>query len=69
MEKLRDSVALSSLSAAQEREGHGVALRNIHQRLALMYGDAFEFHVDGSPGAGTAFTIAIPLQKEGGDTL
>ncbi|MDF2937034.1 MAG: integral rane sensor signal transduction histidine kinase [Paenibacillaceae bacterium] len=69
MEKLRDSVAFSSLSAAQEREGHGVALRNIHQRLALMYGDTFEFHVDGSPGAGTAFTIAIPLQKEGGNTL
>jgi two-component system, sensor histidine kinase YesM len=69
MEELRTSIARSSLSSPQEKDGHGVALRNIYQRLALMYGDTFELHVDGSPGAGTAFTITIPLQKEGGSTL
>ncbi|MED4955918.1 sensor histidine kinase [Paenibacillus sp. FSL R5-0527] len=46
--------------------GHGVALKNIKQRLLLIYGSDCDFEIDGSLGQGTAFTITLPFvaQKE-----
>ncbi|SDR94775.1 two-component system, sensor histidine kinase YesM [Paenibacillaceae bacterium GAS479] len=66
LERLRQSFNRPASVTAERWDGHGVALRNISQRLALMYGRAYELHVDASPGAGTAFTITIPLPSEGG---
>nr|WP_275984067.1 sensor histidine kinase [Paenibacillus hamazuiensis] len=61
--RLRKSLVVPTLAASDRPDGHGVALRNICQRLTLLYGEAGELHVDASPGAGTAFTITIPLHE------
>lgn len=63
LEQLRHSFASPTLSAVDRSDGHGVALRNISQRLSLLYGEACELHVDASPGAGAAFTIIIPVRE------
>ncbi len=41
----------------------GVALRNINQRIALLYGEEYGVHIDGSPGKGVSVTITIPIEK------
>ncbi|MEK8126437.1 sensor histidine kinase [Paenibacillus filicis] len=67
LERLRLSLNGPASSEAGQADGHGVALRNISQRLALMYGIGYELQVDASPGEGAAFTITIPLRREGGE--
>ncbi|GGF73623.1 histidine kinase [Paenibacillus albidus] len=47
-----------------EYQGHGVALRNIQQRLTLIFGSEYDLHVDGSPGQGMSFTLTIPLKDK-----
>ncbi|GJM69846.1 hypothetical protein HMSSN036_20620 [Paenibacillus macerans] len=43
-----------------------MALKNIKQRLLLIYGSDCDFEIDGSLGQGTAFTVTLPFvtQKE-----
>lgn len=53
-------------ASIEEPFGHGeetnkLALRNIHQRLTLMFGERYELDIDGIPGSGMAFTITIPV--------
>lgn len=60
IEQLRSS--LSSPLPDGERK-QGVALRNINQRLVLMFGPLYELQFDGSPGQGIAFTITIPITE------
>ncbi|MEK3724705.1 cache domain-containing sensor histidine kinase [Paenibacillus sp. FSL H8-0034] len=43
-------------------KGSGVALRNIDQRVKLMYGEEFGLHIDGIPGEGASFTITLPIE-------
>jgi len=40
----------------------GLALRNIQERLALIYGARYAIDIDGTPGRGASFTITIPIQ-------
>lgn len=47
------------------RQGNGVALINIHQRLGLIFGWDYGLDIDASPGQGTAFTLMIPLREKG----
>lgn len=61
LERLRQSFTVRPHAPAARPDGHGVALRNISQRLSLLYGSGGELHIDASPGAGSAFTITIPL--------
>jgi two-component system, sensor histidine kinase YesM len=64
MESLRDSLA-SPLPL--ESGKHGLALRNIYQRLILMFGMEYVLELDASPGKGTAFTITIPVNERAED--
>lgn len=52
----------SSIAEPFDHDGSAsrLALRNIHQRLTLMYGERYELDMDGAPGSGAAFTITIP---------
>jgi len=45
------------------RRRGGLALRNIVQRIRLMYGEPFGLDIDGSPGEGAAFTITLPIDR------
>ncbi len=40
---------------------NGVGLRNVRDRLALIYGDKAVFTVVSTPGGGTTVTVALPL--------
>ncbi len=42
-------------------EGHGVGLRNIHERLERLYGNRYQFDIRSSPGKGTRITLELPL--------
>lgn len=41
----------------------GLALRNINQRLALIYGAEYAIDIDGTPGRGASFTITVPIKE------
>ena len=47
-----------------ENSENSVGLYNIYTRLALYYGDDFEFDIDSQPGMGTKCTIMIPVKYE-----
>ena len=47
-----------------ENSENSVGLYNIYNRLALYYGDDFEFDIDSQPGMGTKCTIMIPVKYE-----
>ncbi|NOU92752.1 HAMP domain-containing protein [Paenibacillus sp. LMG 31456] len=65
IERLR--LSLTSPLPDGERK-QGVALRNINQRLVLMFGSSYELQFDGSPGQGIAVTITIPItERKSGD--
>ncbi|MFP4977055.1 sensor histidine kinase [Paenibacillus sp. CN-4] len=59
-EILRDGGPLWESEVLREN-GSGVALKNIQQRLVLMFGEEYGLEVDGSPGQGAAFTLMIPI--------
>jgi len=64
LERLRASLDVAvQVSLKTSGEDRGLALRNIHQRLKLMFGPGYELHVDGSVGQGTAFTVTIPVTE------
>ncbi len=42
-------------------DGHGVGLRNIHERLERLYGTRYQFDIRSSPAKGTRITLELPL--------
>ncbi|QTH44250.1 sensor histidine kinase [Cohnella sp. LGH] len=63
MLQLRQSLRTDQpLEASGQRQG--LALRNIHQRLVLIYGPEYGLDIDGTPGRGASFTITVPIRKE-----
>ncbi|HZB87930.1 MAG TPA: histidine kinase [Terracidiphilus sp.] len=45
---------------ALKREGAGIGMKNVQERLEVLYGNQAEFTVVSSPGRGTLVTIEIP---------
>ena len=45
--------------------GHGVGLRNIHNRLKLYYGEQYGLKIESTPGGGT--TVVVQISNEGGE--
>lgn len=43
------------------QNGGGIALRNVHQRIRLMYGEPYGVSIDSRPDCGSAFFIRLPL--------
>lgn len=46
--------------SALRREGAGIGMKNVQERLEVLYGNQAEFKVVSSPGRGTLVTIEIP---------
>ncbi|WP_238649636.1 sensor histidine kinase [Paenibacillus piscarius] len=42
----------------------GIGIRNVHDRLVLMYGEEYGVTIKSAPGEGTAVRIRLPLMKE-----
>ncbi len=60
IERLRESLYDPEPPGLQRR---GLALRNIAQRIRLLFGPTAELHIDGGDGTGMAFTIMIPAME------
>ena len=43
----------------------GVGLRNVNERLRVVYGSNYQLQLDSLPGEGTCVRIAIPELSEG----
>ncbi|MBB6632872.1 cache domain-containing sensor histidine kinase [Cohnella thailandensis] len=59
-------IASNSLPQATPHTGgmKHIGIANIRERLAYLYGDAAEFHVDTREGEGTAIRIVLPFKPE-----
>ena len=52
-------------SGEVEPRGSGIGLRNIDERMKLLFGDEAGLSIDTAPGAGARVTLAVPLKKGG----
>jgi two-component system, LytTR family, sensor kinase len=48
-------------------QGNGIGMRNVRERLQVLYGDAAHFDVQSQPGRGTRVTMAFPAQAPDAD--
>lgn len=51
-----------SMSDIEDKQEHRIGLRNVHQRLKLMYGDSYGLTIVSSEGMGTRIYFSIPIQ-------
>lgn len=51
------------IEKALQGEGPSVGMRNVHNRLKLMYGEKYGITVQSTPGNGTTIVICMPEQK------
>jgi two-component system sensor histidine kinase YesM len=51
-----------SFRDTEDEEEHRIGMRNVHQRLVLMYGEAYGLAIDSKAGAGTRIHFTIPVQ-------
>jgi len=52
------------------RKGNGIGMRNVRERLEVLYGEAARFDVMSRPGRGTRVTLEIPvMMNENGDPV
>ncbi len=47
---------------ALKREGAGIGMKNVRERLEVLYGNQAEFNVVSSPGRGTLVSIELPAE-------
>ncbi|KHF36459.1 hypothetical protein CM49_01443 [Paenibacillus sp. P1XP2] len=45
----------------------GIGLRNVHDRLVMMFGGPYGLSIESKPLQGTTVTVAIPIPAEGED--
>ena len=58
-----DGVGMGNKPAsALRRAGAGIGMKNVRERLEVLYGDQARFSVDSSPGRGTRVSIEIPAE-------
>jgi two-component system, LytTR family, sensor kinase len=50
-------------SGVLSHEGNGIGMRNVRERLEVLYGDAAGFEVTSRPGRGTLVTMAMPAPR------
>jgi two-component system, LytTR family, sensor kinase len=44
--------------------GTGIGMKNVRERLDVLFGDAAHFDVTSRPGRGTKVTLAIPMRED-----
>jgi two-component system LytT family sensor kinase len=57
-------------SGGVARKGNGIGMRNVRERLEVLYGDTAHFEVTSRPGRGTRVTMEIPVMtNENGEPV
>ncbi|HEX4028762.1 MAG TPA: histidine kinase [Terracidiphilus sp.] len=54
-------------ASALRRDGAGIGMKNVQQRLEVLYGDQAHFNVSSNPGRGTLVSIEIPALLPGAE--
>ena len=49
---------------AQSRSGNGIGMKNVRERLEVLYGGEARFEVESRPGRGTRVTLEMPMVYE-----
>jgi two-component system LytT family sensor kinase len=63
-----DGVGMNDKAASTLRSNEaGIGMKNVQQRLDVLYGNQARFHVLSSPGRGTRVQIEIPLRVSGAE--
>ncbi|UFT98689.1 sensor histidine kinase [Radiobacillus kanasensis] len=71
MSKEQQQQLMNKLNAIEVEEGigmnkhSGVALKNVHERIKLLFGKKFGLHIDSNIEQGTDVFIALPYKKRG----
>jgi two-component system, LytTR family, sensor kinase len=52
---------------AQSSSGNGIGMKNVRERLEVLYGGEARFEVESRPGRGTRVTLEIPMMYYGAD--
>jgi len=61
-----DGVGMNTPPAsAVRRSGSGIGMKNVQERLEVLYGEQARFHVTSNPGRGTLVSIEIPANLNG----
>jgi two-component system LytT family sensor kinase len=61
-----DGVGMGNRPATSlRRDGAGIGMKNVQERLEVLYGDLAHFNVVSTPGRGTLVSIEIPVDKAG----
>jgi len=61
IEVVDDGVGMNNRPAsALRRTGAGIGIKNVQERLEVLYGDLAHFSVVSNPGRGTLVSIEIP---------
>jgi len=55
-----DGVGVTPSDAERAKNGEGIGLRNVNERLRVIYGANYQLHLDSVPGEGTCARIVIP---------
>jgi two-component system LytT family sensor kinase len=55
-----DGVGVSPANAEHVKNGDGIGLKNVNERLRVIYGANYQLHLDSVPGEGTCARIVIP---------
>ena len=59
-----DGVGMGNRPAtALRRDGAGIGMKNVQERLEVLYGNLAHFKVVSTPGRGTLVSIEIPVEK------
>jgi two-component system sensor histidine kinase YesM len=64
-EQVEEILSQEDSRYARARVGH-YAIRNVRERLALRYGDAYEMRIESRPGSGTTIFLKVPAVEKAG---
>ena len=62
LEKLRSDLN-SMVDSGEQSNSHNIALRNVHARLRLMFGEAYGLKISSKPDVGTVVEISFPVNS------
>ncbi|KAE8560634.1 cache domain-containing sensor histidine kinase [Paenibacillus polymyxa] len=63
MEEEQLTRLLARITGTEEPEGSSIGLRNVHQRLTLMYGERYGLHIESALQVGTTVYFSIPREE------
>jgi two-component system, LytTR family, sensor kinase len=58
-----DGIGMHADNPPQSTNGTGIGIRNVRERLEVLYGDAAGFDIVSRPGRGTRITLDLPLAE------